>query len=75
MSIYIKIVEPERCYYIRSSFLGELCKKYADHSSRSIDTHLVMVMVADYVVDRKTGEIVKNRGVSTEQLLDKFLGL
>lgn len=75
MSIYIKIVEPERCYYIRSSHLGELCKKYADYSSHSIDAQTAMIMVADYVVNRKTGEILKSRGVSTEQLLDKFLGL
>lgn len=75
MLIYIKIVEPEFCYYIRSSFLGELCKKYADYSRHSNDTQSAMVMVADYVVNRKTGEILKNRGVSTEQLLDKFLGL
>ena len=63
MSKYIKITDRDFIFYIKSCNLCNISEEN-------------MQSCSEYIINKKTGEVIKNRGgISTELLVDVYLGL
>lgn len=64
--MYSKVTDNDIVYYVRSDLMGEFIGRYKNRP-------IQMTTLSDFVINKKTNEIIKNRN-SVENILDTFTG-